>query len=325
MPPPSSSDHPMGDRGRFELVLLFPALLRGAGGLGRRPHHPSSPQPPDHDLLLPCRLGLAIVAGIALGILMGLVKRPTALLLVGQHLLSAALGLVLCSVLFGMGAPTVIVTVSMFAVWIIASTPRGGSRLALAHRVATPSAPRRPEAGSYPPAACRDPGRHRLGVVARVKGVVIGQSWSRSSAWAPSSPSIPRNFSWPILGPDPHPLRLRPPPSRGDRRLEARVEYYAALGLSPGRVARCRAGVLSPRHRAEPAGQQPRGRIGARDARPRNFEQDLLDHIEGIRHAHICNALEVVQGAPPHHRLHDRHMVAPFPNLSPIVGYAGRR
>jgi hypothetical protein len=32
-----------------------------------------------------------------------------------------------------------------------------------------------------------------------------------------------------------------------------------------------------------------------------------------------------VQGAPPHHRLHDRHMVAPFPNLSPIVGYAGRR
>ena len=74
-------------------------------------------------------LGLAIVSGVGLGFLMGLSKPADRLLNMWVNIfLSAPLSALVpvIMILFGLGTPTVIVTVFMFAVWIIALDTRAG-------------------------------------------------------------------------------------------------------------------------------------------------------------------------------------------------------
>lgn len=76
-------------------------------------------------------MALAIVVGIALGVLMGRVRAADRLLGMWVNVfvsapLSALVPVIM--LLFGMGTTTVIVTVFMFAVWIIALDTRAGVR-----------------------------------------------------------------------------------------------------------------------------------------------------------------------------------------------------
>jgi len=127
-------------------------------------------------------LGLALVVGVALGLVMGLVPKADAVLNMWVNIfvaapLSALVPVIM--ILFGLGTPTVVVTVFMFAVWIIALDTRAGvlhvspSLLEMARAFQASPAQRLkiillaalPEilAGI------------RLGVIRGVKGVVIGQ------------------------------------------------------------------------------------------------------------------------------------------------------
>ncbi|SFD78790.1 ABC transporter permease [Roseivivax sediminis] len=74
-------------------------------------------------------LALAIVVGVGLGLLMGMVKRADQILNMWVNIfLSAPLSALVpvIMILFGMGSPTVVATVFMFAVWIIALDTRAG-------------------------------------------------------------------------------------------------------------------------------------------------------------------------------------------------------
>ncbi|MGJ3264682.1 MAG: ABC transporter permease [Salinarimonas sp.] len=169
--------------GRLELVLLFPPLSEVLTSLDDVVGTPS--------FLAAARvtvaayiggLALAIVVGVALGMLMGLVKAADRLLNMWVNIfLSAPLSALVpvIMILFGMGMPTVVVTVFMFAVWIIALDTRAGvlhvspslvemsrsfgasrwQRLRIVFYAALPEI----LAGI------------RLGVIRGVKGVVIGQ------------------------------------------------------------------------------------------------------------------------------------------------------
>ncbi|MFK7746679.1 MAG: ABC transporter permease [Roseobacter sp.] len=127
-------------------------------------------------------LALAVVIGIGLGMLMGVVKAANNLLNMRVNIfLSAPLSALVpvIMILFGMGMPTVVVTVFMFAVWIIALDTRAGvlhvspSLLEMSKsfgasrfeqfRIILRSAMLEILAG------------FRLGVMRGVKGVVIGQ------------------------------------------------------------------------------------------------------------------------------------------------------
>ncbi len=116
--------------GRFELVLLFPPFTEVLAALGDVVTTPSFARAAW--ITVWCYLvglGLAIVAGVALGMLMGLVRPADRLLNMWVNIfLSAPLSALVpvIMILFGMGAPTVIVTVFMFAVWIIALDTRAG-------------------------------------------------------------------------------------------------------------------------------------------------------------------------------------------------------
>jgi NitT/TauT family transport system permease protein len=70
-------------------------------------------------------LALAVVAGVGLGLLMGLVRPADQLLNLWLNIFLSALVPVIM-IHFGMGAPTVVATVFMFAVWIIALDTRAG-------------------------------------------------------------------------------------------------------------------------------------------------------------------------------------------------------
>lgn len=127
-------------------------------------------------------LTLAIAVGIALGLLMGLSRKADGLLNMWVNIfLSAPLSALVpvLMILFGLGTPTVIVTVFMFAVWIIALDTRAGvlhvspSLMEMAHSFGA-SRPQRLKIvllSALPEILAGI----RLGVIRGVKGVVIGQ------------------------------------------------------------------------------------------------------------------------------------------------------
>src|SRR6056297_900356 len=169
--------------GQFELLLLFPPFSEVLAAL---------PQVLGTSSFLEAArltvtaylagLGLAVVVGIGLGLLMGLVKQADQILNMWVNIfLSAPLSALVpvIMILFGMGLPTVVVTVFMFAVWIIALDTRAGvlhvspSLIEMSRsfgasrwerfRIILLSAMPEILAGV------------RLGVIRGVKGVVIGQ------------------------------------------------------------------------------------------------------------------------------------------------------
>ena len=116
--------------GQFELLLLVPPLSEVLGALGQVLTTPSFLEAARITVLSYLGgLALAVVVGIGLGMLMGLVKAADQLLNMWVNIfLSAPLSALVpvIMILFGMGMPTVIVTVFMFAVWIIALDTRAG-------------------------------------------------------------------------------------------------------------------------------------------------------------------------------------------------------
>ena len=169
--------------GRFELLLLFPPLTEVLVAMGDVLSSPSFARAAW--ITVTCYLAglaLAVVMGVALGFLMGTVAAADRLLNMWVNIfLSAPLSALVpvIMILFGMGAPTVIVTVFMFAVWIIALDTRAGVQhvspslvemsrsFGASHwqrtRIVLLSALPEILAGI------------RLGVIRGVKGVVIGQ------------------------------------------------------------------------------------------------------------------------------------------------------
>lgn len=169
--------------GQFELLLLFPPLSEVLMALPEVLTTASFAEAATLTVLAYLAgLALAVVVGVGLGMLMGLVKAADNLLNMWVNIfLSAPLSALVpvIMILFGMGLPTVIVTVFMFAVWIIALDTRAGvlhvspSLLEMSQSFGASRAERfkiillsaLPEilAGI------------RLGVIRGVKGVVIGQ------------------------------------------------------------------------------------------------------------------------------------------------------
>ncbi|NNU80899.1 ABC transporter permease subunit [Halovulum dunhuangense] len=169
--------------GRFELMLLFPPFTEVLAALVEVVTTPSFAEAAR--ITVYCYLtGLAIaaVSGIALGMLMGLVPFADRLLNMWVNIfLSAPLSALVpvIMILFGMGEPTVIVTVFMFAVWIIALDTRAGvlhvapSLMEMAESFGASRTQRLKMIllSALPEILAGI----RLGVVRGVKGVVIGQ------------------------------------------------------------------------------------------------------------------------------------------------------
>ncbi|ESR23137.1 ABC transporter permease [Lutibaculum baratangense] len=170
--------------GRLDLLLLFPPFSDVLVALGDVVNSRSFASAVSITLYsYAWGLGLAIVFGVALGFLMGTVPVADRLLNMWVNVfLSAPLSALVpvIMILFGMGAPTVIVTVFMFAVWIIALDTRAGvlhvpasllemarsfgaSRWTTTWKIVLWAAMPEILAGI------------RLGVIRGVKGVVIGQ------------------------------------------------------------------------------------------------------------------------------------------------------
>jgi NitT/TauT family transport system permease protein len=127
-------------------------------------------------------LALALVVGVVLGLVMGLVPKADAVLNMWVNIfvaapLSALVPVIM--ILFGLGMPTVVVTVFMFAVWIIALDTRAGVRHvspSLLEMARAFGAPRRERLKIVLLAALPEIlAGVRLGVIRGVKGVVIGQ------------------------------------------------------------------------------------------------------------------------------------------------------
>jgi NitT/TauT family transport system permease protein len=169
--------------GRFELLLLFPPLSEVLASLDDVIATPSFLEAAR--ITVAAYLGglaLAIVVGVALGMLMGLVRAADQLLNMWVNVfLSAPLSALVpvIMILFGMGMPTVIVTVFMFAVWIIALDTRAGvlhvspSLVEMSRSFgASPWQRFRIVLYSALPEILAG---IRLGVIRGVKGVVIGQ------------------------------------------------------------------------------------------------------------------------------------------------------
>ena len=169
--------------GRLDLVLLFPPFTEVLLALGDVVSSPSFAAAAR--LTVSCYLiglGLAVAVGIALGLLMGLVPAADRILNMWVNIfLSAPLSALVpvIMILFGMGAPTVIVTVFMFAVWIIALDTRAGvqhappSLMEMARSFGASRSQRlRIVLLSALPEILAG---IRLGVIRGVKGVVIGQ------------------------------------------------------------------------------------------------------------------------------------------------------
>lgn len=116
--------------GQFELLLLFPPLSKVLMALPDVLTTASFAEAATLTVTAYLAgLALAIIIGVGLGMLMGLVKAADNLLNMWVNIfLSAPLSALVpvIMILFGMGLPTVIVTVFMFAVWIIALDTRAG-------------------------------------------------------------------------------------------------------------------------------------------------------------------------------------------------------
>jgi NitT/TauT family transport system permease protein len=170
--------------GRMELIFLIPpftAVLAAAWELLHSPKYLDATAITLHSFTL--GMALAIAVGVPLGMLMGRVRAADRLLGMWVNIFASAplSALVpILMILFGMGTTTVVVTVFLFAVWIITLDTRAGvqhvpasllemgrsygaTRWQLLTRIVLLSALPEVLAGI------------RLGLVRGVKGVVIGQ------------------------------------------------------------------------------------------------------------------------------------------------------
>jgi NitT/TauT family transport system permease protein len=169
--------------GQFELLLLFPPFSEVLMAIGEVVTTPSFLEAARITVFCYLSgLALAVVVGIALGLLMGLVKPADRLLNMWVNIfLSAPLSALVpvIMILFGMGQPTVIVTVFMFAVWIIALDTRAGVQHcspSLKEMARSFGATRLKQLEIILLSALPEIlAGIRLGVIRGVKGVVIGQ------------------------------------------------------------------------------------------------------------------------------------------------------
>ncbi|ETX16183.1 ABC transporter permease [Roseivivax halodurans JCM 10272] len=169
--------------GQFELMLLFPPfteVLAAMTDVVTTPSFVEAARITAYCYLV--GLSLAVVAGIGLGLLMGLVPAADKLLNMWVNIfLSAPLSALVpvIMILFGMGEPTVIVTVFMFAVWIIALDTRAGvqhvspslKEMAFSFGASRVQRLKIVLLSALPEILAGI----RLGVIRGVKGVVIGQ------------------------------------------------------------------------------------------------------------------------------------------------------
>lgn len=169
--------------GQFDLLMLFPpfsSVLMAMGEVVTSRSFGNAVW-----ITLSCYamgMGLALVVGITVGVLMGLFKPVDDMLNMWVNVfLSAPLSALvpIFMILFGLGTPTVVVTVFMFAVWIIVLDTRAGvqnispSLLEMSHSF---GANRFERARIVLLAALPEIlAGIRLGMVRGVKGVVIGQ------------------------------------------------------------------------------------------------------------------------------------------------------
>ena len=169
--------------GQFQLVMLFPPfsdVMVAMGDVVTSRSFASAMGITLYSYIY--GLALALVVGIALGLLMGLVPAADKMLNMWVNtFLSAPLSALVpvIMILFGLGTPTVIVTVFMFAVWIIVLDTRAGvqsvspSLLEMSHSF---GASRFERAKIILLAALPEIlAGVRLGMIRGVKGVVIGQ------------------------------------------------------------------------------------------------------------------------------------------------------
>jgi NitT/TauT family transport system permease protein len=169
--------------GRYDLVLLFPPFTEVVAALGDVTTSHSFAEA--MRITITCYLAglaLAVVVGVALGFLMGLSRTADNLLNMWVNVfLSAPLSALVpvIMILFGMGEPTVIATVFMFAVWIIALDTRAGVQHvspSLLEMARSFGASRVQTLRMIAMAALPEIlAGVRLGVIRGVKGVVIGQ------------------------------------------------------------------------------------------------------------------------------------------------------
>jgi NitT/TauT family transport system permease protein len=116
--------------GRLDLVMLFPPfseVIMALGDVVTSRSFAEAIRITAYSYVM--GLGLALVVGISLGVLMGLVPAADKMLNMWVNtFLSAPLSALvpIFMILFGLGTPTVIVTVFMFAVWIIVLDTRAG-------------------------------------------------------------------------------------------------------------------------------------------------------------------------------------------------------
>lgn len=169
--------------GRFELLLLFPPFSEVVMAMGDVLTSSSFAGAMRITLLSYIGgLTLAVVVGIPLGFAMGLVPAVDKMLNMWVNtFLSAPLSALVpvFMILFGLGTPTVIVTVFMFAVWIIVLDTRAGVQHispSLMEMARSFSAPPQERARIVLLAALPEIlAGIRLGMIRGVKGVVIGQ------------------------------------------------------------------------------------------------------------------------------------------------------
>jgi len=118
--------------GRFGLVMLFPPFTEVIAAMGEVVTSRSFAEAIRITVIsYLLGLALALVLGIPLGFLMGLSRTADKLLNMWVNtFLSAPLSALVpvFMILFGLGTPTVVVTVFMFAVWIIVLDTRAGVR-----------------------------------------------------------------------------------------------------------------------------------------------------------------------------------------------------
>lgn len=169
--------------GRFELVMLFPPFTEVLAALGDVVTSRSFAEAMRITVYsYVMGLALALVVGIPLGFVMGRVPAADKMLNMWVNtFLSAPLSALvpIFMILFGLGTPTVIVTVFMFAVWIIVLDTRAGVQHiapSLLEMSRAFGASRMERARMILLAALPEIlAGVRLGVIRGVKGVVIGQ------------------------------------------------------------------------------------------------------------------------------------------------------
>lgn len=169
--------------GQFRLLMLFPPFSEVVMAMGEVVTSRSFAEAVRITLYAYCMgLGLALVFGITLGILMGLFRPVDKMFDTWVNaFLSAPLSALVpvFMILFGLGTPTVIVTVFMFAVWIIVLDTRAGVQnispslleMARAFGASRPERARIILLAALPEILAGI----RLGMIRGVKGVVIGQ------------------------------------------------------------------------------------------------------------------------------------------------------